>query len=72
MKILSYIYLFITTFRNFLYNKKMLLIRKIEGVEIFCIGNITVGGTGKTPAVHFFVKKINRAGKKGSCCIKRI
>ncbi len=64
MKILSYIYLFITTFRNFLYNKKMLLIRKIEGVEIFCIGNITVGGTGKTPAVHFFVKKLTEQGRK--------
>ncbi|MDD7411224.1 MAG: tetraacyldisaccharide 4'-kinase [Fusobacterium gastrosuis] len=64
MKILSYIYLFITTFRNFLYNKKMLLIRKVEGVEIFCIGNITVGGTGKTPAVHFFVKKLTEQGRK--------
>lgn len=64
MKILSYIYLFITTFRNFLYNKKLLLIRKIEGVEIFCVGNITVGGTGKTPAVHFFVKKLLKEGRK--------
>lgn len=64
MKILSYIYLFITTFRNFLYDKKMLLVRKIDGVEIFCIGNITVGGTGKTPAVHFFVKKLIEQGRK--------
>ncbi|MDO4690861.1 MAG: tetraacyldisaccharide 4'-kinase [Fusobacterium sp.] len=64
MRILSYIYLFITTFRNFLYNKKLLLVRRIDGVEIFCIGNITVGGTGKTPAVHFFVKKLMEQGKK--------
>lgn len=64
MKLLSYIYLFITTFRNFLYNKKILLIRKVEGVKIYCIGNITVGGTGKTPAVHFFVKKLLAQGRK--------
>lgn len=64
MKILSYIYLLLTTFRNFLYNKKLLLIKKVEGIDIFCVGNISVGGTGKTPAVHFFVKKLLAQGKK--------
>lgn len=64
MKILSYIYLLITTFRNFLYDKKILKIKRINDVEIFCIGNITVGGTGKTPAVHFFTKKLISMGRK--------
>lgn len=64
MKILSYIYFLITTFRNFLYNKKIFPIRKIEGLDIICIGNISVGGTGKTPAVHFFVKKLEEQGRK--------
>lgn len=64
MKILSYIYFLITAFRNFLYDKKIFLIRKIENVELICIGNISVGGTGKTPAVHFFVKKLQEQGKK--------
>ncbi len=64
MKFLAYIYYLITNFRNFLYDKKILPIRKINGVEVFCIGNITVGGTGKTPAVHFFVKKLEDMGRK--------
>ena len=56
MRLLSYIYLLITTIRNFLYDEKILPIRKVPGVEVICIGNVSVGGTGKTPAVHFFVK----------------
>ncbi len=64
MKILAYIYYLITNFRNFLYNNKILPIHKVDGVEIFCVGNITVGGTGKTPAVHFFVKKLQKMGRK--------
>ncbi|MBS9776459.1 MAG: tetraacyldisaccharide 4'-kinase [Fusobacterium sp.] len=64
MKILAYIYYLITNFRNFLYDKKILPIHKIDGVEIFCIGNISVGGTGKTPAVHFFVKQLLKKGRK--------
>lgn len=63
MKILSYIYYFITSFRNFLYDKGLLPIYHVKGVEIICIGNISVGGTGKTPAVQFFVKKLQKMGK---------
>ena len=64
MRLLSYIYLLITTIRNFLYDEKILPIRKVPGVEVICIGNISVGGTGKTPAVHFFVKKLLAKGRK--------
>ncbi|MBC2856541.1 MAG: tetraacyldisaccharide 4'-kinase [Cetobacterium sp.] len=63
MKILSYIYFFITSFRNWLYDKNILKVFKVEDVEIICIGNITVGGTGKTPAVQFFAKKLQDMGK---------
>src|SRR3712207_7027267 len=63
MKILSYIYYLITSFRNFLYDKGLLPIYHVKGVEIICIGNISVGGTGKTPAVQFFVKKLQKMGK---------
>jgi len=31
--------------------------KKVDGVEIICIGNIVAGGTGKTPAVQYFVQK---------------
>ncbi|OQY08729.1 MAG: tetraacyldisaccharide 4'-kinase [Fusobacteriia bacterium 4572_132] len=64
MGILSILYGMIVKFRNFLYNKKILKIKKIEDVEIICIGNITVGGTGKTPAVQYFAKKYTKEGKK--------
>lgn len=64
MKILAYIYYLITNFRNFLYDNKILPIHRLDDVEIFCIGNISVGGTGKTPAVHFYVKNLLEMGKK--------
>ena len=64
MRILSFIYYLITSFRNFLYDKRVLPARKVSGVEIICIGNITVGGTGKTPAVQYFTKKLQKMGRK--------
>ena len=64
MNILAFIYYLITSFRNKLYDKKILKIREVPGVEIICIGNITVGGTGKTPGVQFFVKKLQKMGRK--------
>lgn len=64
MEILAYIYDLVTKFRNFLFDKRILKINKIDDVFIVCIGNITVGGTGKTPAVQYFTKKLIEAGKK--------
>lgn len=44
-------------FRYFLYNTK---IRKRESFDIpvVCVGNITVGGTGKTPMIEFLIPKL--------------
>jgi len=64
MKILSYLYFLITSLRNLLYDKEILKIKKIEDLFVICIGNITVGGTGKTPAVQYFAKKLTSEGKK--------
>lgn len=64
MEILAYIYFCITSFRNWLYDKKILKVNKIEDVFVICIGNITVGGTGKTPAVQYFAKKLSEQGRK--------
>ena len=63
MGLLAFIYYIITSFRNKLYDLGILKARSIEGVKITCIGNITVGGTGKTPAVQYFTKKYSNAGK---------
>lgn len=63
MEILAFIYYLITTLRNKLYDRGILSIREVPDVEIICIGNITVGGTGKTPGVQFFVKKLQKMGR---------
>lgn len=64
MGILSVIYKMITRFRNYLYDIFFLKVHKVNGVKVVCIGNITVGGTGKTPAVQYFAKKYLELGYK--------
>ena len=34
------------------------------GVPVVCVGNITVGGTGKTPMVAWVVERLKEAGRK--------
>lgn len=56
------IYLFIVTIRNYLYDIKFLKSTKLS-CKIISVGNITVGGTGKTPAViaiATFLQKQNK------------
>lgn len=64
MGILSFIFKGITRFRNYLYDIFLLKVNKIDGLKVVCIGNITVGGTGKTPAVQYFAKKYKEIGYK--------
>jgi len=64
MELLAYIYYLVTRLRNKLYDKNILTSREIEDVEIFCVGNITVGGTGKTPTVQYLVKRFVDEGRK--------
>jgi len=55
--IASRIYGIIIRLRNFLYSKKWSKIHRAE-VPVISIGNITTGGTGKTPLVIWLCKQI--------------
>jgi len=49
--------------RNLLYDAGLLQINKVP-VPIICVGNLTVGGTGKTPMVSWLTNYFSRQGKK--------
>jgi tetraacyldisaccharide 4'-kinase len=48
--------------RRWLYNVRILR-DKTLGVQIIAIGNLTVGGTGKTPVVEKFARELRDAGR---------
>jgi tetraacyldisaccharide 4'-kinase len=49
-------------FRRFLYNFRILRDTTL-GVQVIAIGNLTVGGTGKTPVVEKFARELRDAGR---------
>src|SRR5215831_9646744 len=48
--------------RRWLYNIRILRDRTL-GVQVIAIGNLTVGGTGKTPVVEKFARELRDAGR---------
>ena len=60
-KIASYIYGTGVRLRNFLYDTGVLKSRTYD-IPIICVGNITVGGTGKTPVAEMIVDHMASAG----------
>lgn len=50
----SCIYAFIVKIRNLFYDKNIIK-SKTYNIPIICVGNITVGGTGKTPHCEFLI-----------------
>ncbi len=52
---LSLIYGSITSVRNAMYNSGMLKSKSYE-FPVICIGNLSVGGTGKTPHVEYLIR----------------
>ena len=51
---LSLIYGAVTGFRNFLYNSEVLKSHEFN-FPVICVGNITAGGTGKTPHCEYII-----------------
>jgi len=55
----SLIYRFITGVRNFLFDNGVLKSKEFD-ISIISIGNLTVGGTGKTPHTEYLVKILKK------------
>jgi tetraacyldisaccharide 4'-kinase len=58
----SKIFQILVKLRRWLYNVRLLR-DKTLGVQVIAIGNLTVGGTGKTPVVEKFARELRDAGR---------
>ncbi|HPT17198.1 MAG TPA: tetraacyldisaccharide 4'-kinase [Kiritimatiellia bacterium] len=63
LKCLSRLYSFIMNVRLALYEHRLLR-SKTLGCQVISIGNLTVGGTGKTPVVEVFARALQQNGRK--------
>lgn len=57
------VYALITAIRNFLFDAKIFRSTKVNATVI-SVGNLTVGGSGKTPLVVYLTKLLKQNGKK--------
>ena len=60
--VLSRIFEVLVKLRRFLYNVRILRDSTL-GVQVIAIGNLTVGGTGKTPVVEKFARELQDQGR---------
>jgi tetraacyldisaccharide 4'-kinase len=63
LKGISCLFAGIVTIRLFLYNVGIMK-RYPLGCQIISVGNITAGGTGKTPVVEIFARELQKSGRK--------
>src|SRR3984893_16348590 len=63
LRLLSNVYLGIVQLRLYLYRARILKEHQL-GCLVISIGNLTVGGTGKTPVVEKFARALQRGGRK--------
>jgi tetraacyldisaccharide 4'-kinase len=62
LKHLSRLYRAIVQLRHFCYNKGIMR-HHMLGCQVISVGNLTVGGTGKTPVVEIFARELEKAGR---------
>lgn len=55
-------YGFITSFRNFLFDKGILKSHSFD-LPIIAVGNLSVGGTGKTPQIEYLIRLLSPTNK---------
>jgi len=58
----SALYGWVTWFRNKLFDRKILPVEECP-VPVICVGNITAGGTGKTPHVEYLLRLLTKQYK---------
>ncbi|MEO6916761.1 MAG: tetraacyldisaccharide 4'-kinase, partial [Chitinophagaceae bacterium] len=51
----SILYYIVIWFRNLLYDKKILRSTSFN-IPLICVGNLSVGGTGKSPMVEYLIR----------------
>lgn len=61
LRILSWLYGFGVLIRNLLFDEHLIHVYK-PTIPTICVGNIAVGGTGKTPHVEYIVERLLREG----------
>lgn len=59
----SRLYRAVVQFRHFLYAHGIFRHHTL-GCQVISVGNLTVGGTGKTPVVEIFARELQKAGRK--------
>lgn len=63
LKHLSHLYYFVVQSRLYLYQAG--IIRRFPlGCQVISVGNVTVGGTGKTPIVEMLARELSNEGRK--------
>lgn len=59
----SHLYRAVVKTRVFLYKRRILRPHEL-GCQVISVGNVTVGGTGKTPVVEIFARELSKEGRK--------
>ena len=59
---ISLIYACVVYLRNFLYDQNLFKGKSFD-TKTICVGNLSVGGTGKTPMIEFFIRNLKDTKK---------